>query len=99
MAYSNTGNNEHLPLSSDFLTRTNILRPIHDHEMSTTRYEYHGDSDVSRLAQSLTLGRSLKTAPNRLLKSAMAEALSGWDANDVGSRGIPTQEVVELYRR
>ncbi|KAG8161330.1 hypothetical protein KVR01_009594 [Diaporthe batatas] len=67
--------------------------------MSTTRYEYHGDSDFSRLAQSLTFGTALKTAPNRLLKSAMAEALSTWDANDVGARGIPTEELVELYRR
>lgn len=67
--------------------------------MSTIRYDYHGDSDVPRLAESLTFGRALKTAPNRLLKSAMAEALCTWDTNDVGARGIPTEEFVELYRR
>lgn len=67
--------------------------------MSTTRYEYRGESDVSRLAHSLTFEAALKTAPNRLLKSAMAEALSTWDTTDLESRGIPTEEFIELYRR
>lgn len=72
---------------------------IHGHEMSTTRYEYRGESDVSRLAECLTFERAFKTATNRLLKSAMAEGLSTWDNTDLEARGIPTKEVIELYRR
>lgn len=68
--------------------------------MSTTkRYEYHGEAEVSRLAQPLSFGQSLKSAPNRLLKSSMAEGLSTWDANNLQARGIPTDEYIELYRR
>lgn len=67
--------------------------------MSTKRYEYYGEAEVSRLAQSLSLGQSLKSAPNRLLKSSMAEGLSTWDANNLQARGIPTDEYIELYRR
>lgn len=67
--------------------------------MSTARYEYSGESDVSRLAQSLTFERAFKTALNRLLKSAMAEGLSTWDATDLEARGIPTKEFIELYLR
>lgn len=66
--------------------------------MSTKRYEYRGEADVSRLAQPLSFGQSLKSTPNRLLKSSMAEGLSTWDANNLQARGIPTEEYVELYR-
>ncbi|KAL1872710.1 hypothetical protein Daus18300_004256 [Diaporthe australafricana] len=67
--------------------------------MPTTRYEYSGEADVSKLAQPLESQHSLKTAPNRLLKSSMAECLATWDVNDLQARGIPTQEYIELYRR
>lgn len=67
--------------------------------MSTKRYEYYGEAEVSRLIQSLSLGQSLKSAPNRLLKSSMAEGLSTWDVNNFQARGIPTDEYIELYRR
>lgn len=67
--------------------------------MPTTRYEYHCEADVTRLIQPLSFQQSLKSAPNRLLKSSMAEGLSTWDANDLQARGIPTDEYIELYRR
>lgn len=67
--------------------------------MDIKRYEYNGEADVSRLAQPLSLGQFSKTAPNRLVKSAMSEGLSTWDVNDLQARGIPTDELIELYRR
>lgn len=67
--------------------------------MPARRYEYRGDVDVSVLTQPLSFGQSLKSAPNRLLKSAMSEGLSTWDVNDLKARGVPTDEYVELYRR
>lgn len=67
--------------------------------MSATRYEYCSDADVSPLTQPSLFGQSLKSAPNRLLKSSMAEGLSTWDADDLKARGVPTKEYIELYRR
>lgn len=54
---------------------------------------------MSRMAEPLSFTHSLKSAPNRLLKSSVAEGLSTWHANDLQARGIPTDEYIELYRR
>ncbi|KAK1580574.1 uncharacterized protein LY79DRAFT_581658 [Colletotrichum navitas] len=51
------------------------------------------------LARPLTFPFSNKTAKNRLLKSAMAENLATWSGTDPSRRGIPTPELVEIYRR
>lgn len=67
--------------------------------MAVRRYEYSGDAEVSLLTQPLSFKQSLKSAPNRLLKSSMAEGLSTWDVNDLKARGVPTDEYIELYRR
>ena len=56
-------------------------------------------SEVGALAQSLRLPFSRKEAPNRFLKAAMTERLSSWSATDVRARGVPTQELVNVYRR
>lgn len=67
--------------------------------MSTKRHEYSSKAEVSRLAQPLSFKQSFKSAPNRLVKSAMSEGLSTWDAKDLQARGVPTDEYIELYRR
>ncbi|ROV93134.1 hypothetical protein VSDG_07348 [Cytospora chrysosperma] len=63
------------------------------------RYESKGDADVSRLAKPLEFEHSKKTAPNRILNSAMAEDLATWDPKNIEASGIPTKELIEVYRR
>lgn len=58
-----------------------------------------GDVDVSPLGQPLHFDFSGKTAPNRFLKGAMTERLSSWDPKDFSKRGIPSKELVNVYRR
>ncbi|KAI1331750.1 NADH:flavin oxidoreductase/NADH oxidase-like protein [Xylariaceae sp. FL0255] len=55
--------------------------------------------DVSPLAEPLKFEFSGKTAKNRFLKAAMAEGSATWHATKLDERGIPTKELVELYRR
>ncbi|KAK7917508.1 hypothetical protein PG985_011116 [Apiospora marii] len=55
--------------------------------------------DVSPLAQPLHFEFSGKTAPNRFLKGAMTERLSTWDPQDKPKRGVPTDKLVNVYRR
>lgn len=51
------------------------------------------------------LGRRLyfefsgQTAPNRFLKGAMTERMSLWDPNNFEARGIPTKNLINLYKR
>ncbi|KXH60981.1 hypothetical protein CSAL01_10199 [Colletotrichum salicis] len=53
------------------------------------------------LAQPLAFSFSNKKAKNRFLKSAMAENLAMWSgsSSDQSKRGVPTSELVEVYRR
>ncbi|RKK20933.1 hypothetical protein BFJ66_g6586 [Fusarium oxysporum f. sp. cepae] len=51
------------------------------------------------LAQELHLCPSGRVAKNRFLKSPMAESLASWDPEIISKRGIPTDELIELYRR
>ncbi|KAM0254420.1 hypothetical protein ACHAQJ_006824 [Trichoderma viride] len=55
--------------------------------------------DPAPLAQPLTFEFSGKTAKNRFLKSAMSERLASWDEEDLTKRGIPSDELVNVYRR
>lgn len=55
--------------------------------------------DPSPLGQPLNLEFSGKTAKNRFLKGAMTERLSTWDAQNLEKRGIPTPELINVYRR
>lgn len=54
---------------------------------------------VDALGQPLTFHFAQRTAKNRFLKAAMAEALATWSPTQLEERGIPTPELVELYRR
>ncbi|OHF01506.1 hypothetical protein CORC01_03262 [Colletotrichum orchidophilum] len=64
----------------------------------SARYE-SSPASPEPLAQPLTFPFSGRTAKNRFLKSAMAESLATWSATEPTKRGIPTPELVEVYRR
>ncbi|KAK1993276.1 NADH:flavin oxidoreductase/NADH oxidase [Colletotrichum falcatum] len=57
------------------------------------------DADASPLAAPLRFEFSGKTAKNRFMKAAMTERLSTWDARRPERRGVPTAELVNVYRR
>ncbi|KAI7772117.1 hypothetical protein LZL87_009280 [Fusarium oxysporum] len=57
------------------------------------------DVSPEPLAQELYLYPSGRVAKNRFLKSPMAESLASWDPEIISKRGIPTDELIELYRR
>ena len=40
-----------------------------------------------------------KTAPNRFLKAAMTERLSSWDPKNYHARGIPSKNLINVYKR
>ncbi|RSL98200.1 hypothetical protein CDV31_012685 [Fusarium ambrosium] len=67
----------------------------------TTKRERYGSGPVnaSPLAQPLHFEPSGRIAKNRFLKSPMAEALATFDPDIPSKRGIPTNEIVEIYRR
>ncbi|KAI3322325.1 NADH:flavin oxidoreductase/NADH oxidase-like protein [Xylariaceae sp. AK1471] len=66
--------------------------------MPALRYE-SDPVDVSPLAKPLKFEFSGRTAKNRFFKAAMAEGLATWDPTNIEARGIPTKELIELYRR
>lgn len=57
------------------------------------------DLDPSPLGRPLKFEFSGKTAPNRFLKGAMTERLSSWDPKNLETRGIPSKELINVYRR
>ncbi|KAH7038153.1 NADH oxidase [Microdochium trichocladiopsis] len=69
--------------------------------MAPKRFEWEGSQNVdpAPLGQPLQFEFSGKTAPNRFLKAAMTERLSTWDPKDLPKRGIPTDELVNVYQR
>ncbi|RFU81181.1 nadh oxidase [Trichoderma arundinaceum] len=67
--------------------------------MPSTRYESSGNVDPAPLGQPLQFYPSGRTAKNRFFKSPMAEMLATWDTKVLENRGIPTDALVELYRR
>ncbi|EKG20669.1 NADH:flavin oxidoreductase/NADH oxidase [Macrophomina phaseolina MS6] len=66
--------------------------------MAPTRYS-SDDVDASPLGQPLQFPFSGKTAPNRFLKAAMTERLSSWSPTDLPARGVPSAELINVYRR
>ncbi|KAI1468022.1 NADH:flavin oxidoreductase/NADH oxidase-like protein [Daldinia caldariorum] len=54
--------------------------------------------DVAPLGQPLKFEFSGKVAKNRFYKASMAEDLASWNVEDLEERGIPTKELIELYR-
>ncbi|KAI1657220.1 NADH:flavin oxidoreductase/NADH oxidase-like protein [Daldinia decipiens] len=54
--------------------------------------------DVAPLGQPLKFEFSGKVAKNRFYKASMAEDLASWSVENFEERGIPTKELIELYR-
>ncbi|KAF4967042.1 hypothetical protein FSARC_5333 [Fusarium sarcochroum] len=66
--------------------------------MAPRRFETDS-TDASPLGQPLKFEFSGKTAQNRFMKAAMTERLSTWDPKNFEKRGIPTPELINVYRR
>ncbi len=66
--------------------------------MVPDRYRSDG-SDPSPLGKPLKFEFSGKTAKNRFLKAAMTERLSSWDPKDFKACGIPTKNLINVYKR
>lgn len=58
-----------------------------------------GITDASPLGQPLKFEFSGKTAPNRFLKAAMTERLSSWDPQNFEARGVPSEQLQNVYKR
>ena len=57
------------------------------------------DVSIEPLRRPLTFHFSGKTAPNRFLKAGMSERLATWDPKDLSARGVPTDNLINLYKR
>lgn len=66
--------------------------------MAPTRFPAE-DVDPSPLGQPLKFEFSGLTAKNRFMKGAMTERLSTWDPKNLEKRGIPSPELINVYRR
>ena len=64
----------------------------------SARYESE-DIDTSPLAKPIKFEFSGKSAFNVFLKGAMTERLSSWDPKNFEARGIPSKELINVYRR
>ena len=62
------------------------------------RYE-SDDVDASALGKPLHFEFSGKTAPNRFLKAAMTERISSWDPKNLKDSGIPSENLINVYKR
>ena len=62
------------------------------------RYESE-DVSVGPLGQPLKFEFSGRTAPNRFLKAAMTERISSWDPQNLEKRGIPSKNLINVYKR
>jgi 2,4-dienoyl-CoA reductase-like NADH-dependent reductase (Old Yellow Enzyme family) len=67
-------------------------------KMAPVRYG-SDSSGASALAKPLKFEFSGKTAKNRFLKAAMTERISSWDPKNVEARGIPSKNLINVYRR
>ncbi|RSM15783.1 hypothetical protein CDV31_004884 [Fusarium ambrosium] len=54
--------------------------------------------DPAPLFEPLIYSPSGRTAPNRFLKAATSERLASWDPKDESARGIPSKQLINLYR-
>lgn len=57
------------------------------------------DVDPAPLGKPLTFEFSKRTAKNRFLKAAMTERISSFTPADPSKSGIPSEELINLYRR
>ncbi|CAF9903006.1 MAG: hypothetical protein HETSPECPRED_000085 [Heterodermia speciosa] len=61
---------------------------------------YESDNvDAAPLGKPLRFEFSGQTAPNRFLKGAMTERISSWDPNNLEARGIPSDNLINVYKR
>jgi len=65
---------------------------------ATPRYESK-DVDASPLGEPLHFAFANRTAPNRFIKGAMTERLSSWDPKNFSVRGIPSDNLINAYKR
>ncbi|KAK2625933.1 hypothetical protein QTJ16_005245 [Diplocarpon rosae] len=66
--------------------------------MASNRY-LSDSSNASSLGQPLKFEFSGKTAKNRFLKAAMTERISSWDPQNLSARGIPSKNLINVYKR
>ncbi|SPO01893.1 related to NADH oxidase [Cephalotrichum gorgonifer] len=64
----------------------------------TARYD-SGDVSPEPLAQPLQFLSSGRTAKNRFCKSPMGEVLATWNPKNFSEGGVPTKQLIDLYRR
>jgi len=57
------------------------------------------NADPSPLGEPLKFEFSGRTAPNRFMKGAMTERISSWDPKNLETRGIPSKNLINAYRR
>ncbi|KAF1915733.1 hypothetical protein BDU57DRAFT_518856 [Ampelomyces quisqualis] len=65
--------------------------------MGARRYETE-HKDASPLGKPLKFEFAGKTAQNRFLKGAMSEGLSSWDPKNLEARGVPSKNLINVYR-
>ena len=63
----------------------------------TARYSSE-DVSSAPLGRPLDLHFSGRTAPNRFLKAAMTERISSWDPEKLPARGIPSSNLINVYK-
>jgi len=66
--------------------------------LKSERYESE-DVSPAPLGKALHFEFSGQTAKNRFLKAAMTERISSWDPKDLPARGIPSKNLINVYKR
>lgn len=64
----------------------------------SARYE-SDNVDPAPLGRPLDFAFSGRTAPNRFMKAAMTERIASWDPKTPEVRGVPSKELINLYKR
>ncbi|RYO93877.1 hypothetical protein DL762_000832 [Monosporascus cannonballus] len=67
--------------------------------MTVRRHTGAEPVDPTPLGEPLHFAFSSKTAPTRFLKAALSERLSSWHPSDLSKRGVPSKELINVYRR
>ncbi|KAJ4990207.1 nadh oxidase [Stagonosporopsis vannaccii] len=55
--------------------------------------------DPAPLTRPLHFAFANRSAPNRFMKAAMTERLASWHPTDLNARGVPSKELINLYKR
>jgi 2,4-dienoyl-CoA reductase-like NADH-dependent reductase (Old Yellow Enzyme family) len=87
-------NSRHLPALSQYSIQST---DINSDMVPTARFE-SDSKDPTSLSQPLKFEFSGQTTPNRFLKAAMTELMSSWDPEDLQARGIPSKDLINLYK-